>query len=121
NRSSGNDRNRTLPVPDARLQIHAPGWHEPHRPVARDSPPQEGGQVRVPLRAAGATEHGRVQSDSVAADRGDFAPAGCARVAGLDAVQALEDAEQVVPRVEVPASGNRVVLGAYGRADPRIA
>src|SRR6266567_4396578 len=84
---SRHDRDRALPIPDARLEIDMTGRQKPDGTVTRDAPPEQRGQVCVAPRTCRASEHGRIQRDTVAADSGDLTPARAARVPGLDAVE----------------------------------
>src|SRR3954466_11718976 len=85
--------------------------------VSTETPPEERGQIGVPLLARWAAENRRVDADARPSRRRDLAPASGAGVAGLHPDHAGERAEQVVPGVE--HAPTRDVRGAHlhGLAD----
>src|SRR5436305_11596528 len=102
------------------LPDHAPDT------VSTDAPPEQRRQVGVPLLARRAAEDRRVHADARPSHSCDLAPARGTRVAGLDAAQAGERAEQVVPRVEHSSAGDvrgaephHPADGALVHEDPR--
>ena len=68
-------------------------------------------------RARRAAEQSRVDRHAAAAHRCDLAPARIAGVPGLDADRLWKRREQVVPRVQCPAAGDRRRLLPHGVAD----
>src|SRR5207245_6909843 len=89
--------------------------------VAGEAPPEERRKIGVAHGTRRTAEDRGVDGDPVAASGRDFAPARAGRVTGLDADQPREHTEQVVPRVQAPAAGDRIGALAYDRADETIA
>ena len=111
--SAATSATRLAPVRRAAPRVGARRADRVDDAVLREPAGEQRLQVGVALRARRAAEDRRVDRDARAARGRDLRPAGAARVAGLDADHAGDDAEQVVPGVQRAAAGDRVVaLGA---------
>ena len=106
-RTGRDELERRLAVADRGGRVDASQLDGRHDTELREPPDQQRLEVVVPVGARRAAEQRRVDRDAAAARRSDLAPPREVRVTGLDADRLREDREQVVPRVQRPAAGDR--------------
>jgi hypothetical protein len=106
-RRTGDEGERLASIRRLRGRVHPLPLDEVDRPIPGEAPREQRGEIAVAALACRPAEQRGVDRHAVGARRRDLRPAGGAGVAGLDAEEAREAGEQVVPRRQRAAPGNR--------------